>query len=89
MWNNQKQQKNCFPLCQTYKPTIILNEISKEWTNIQRALCLVPDTGWGFFDLYKQNKCNLTVKVTSTKPYQNFKTLGAVKRAVAQMHDST
>ena len=23
MWNNQKQQ-NCFPLCQTYKPTIIL-----------------------------------------------------------------
>ena len=24
MWNNQKQQKNVFPLCQTYKPTIIL-----------------------------------------------------------------
>ena len=22
---NQKQQKNCFSLCQTYKPTIILN----------------------------------------------------------------
>ena len=22
MWNNQKQQKSCFTLCQTYKPTI-------------------------------------------------------------------
>ena len=22
MWNNQKQQQSCFPLCQTYKPTI-------------------------------------------------------------------
>ena len=20
MWNNQKQQNGCFPLCQTYKP---------------------------------------------------------------------
>ena len=34
MRNNQKQQKSCFPLCQTYKPTI-LNYISKTWTNIQ------------------------------------------------------
>ena len=25
MWNNQKQQKSYFPLCQTYKPTIIFN----------------------------------------------------------------
>ena len=25
MWNNQKPQKSCFPLCQTYKPTIVLN----------------------------------------------------------------
>ena len=25
MWNKQKQQKSCFPLCQTYKSTIILN----------------------------------------------------------------
>ena len=24
MWNNQKQQKSCFPLCQTYKLTIIM-----------------------------------------------------------------
>ena len=23
MWNNQKQQKIVFPICQTYKPTII------------------------------------------------------------------
>ena len=35
MWNNQKQQKRCFPLCQTYKTTIILNWISKKLTNIQ------------------------------------------------------
>ena len=27
MWNNQKQQKSCFPLCQTYKPTILTKEI--------------------------------------------------------------
>ena len=33
MWNNQKQQKSCFPLFQTYKRTII----SKKWTNIQEA----------------------------------------------------
>ena len=25
MGHNQKQQKRCFPVCQTYKPTIILN----------------------------------------------------------------
>ena len=25
IWNNQKQQNSGFPLCQTYKPTIILN----------------------------------------------------------------
>ena len=25
------------PLCQTYKPAIILNLISKKWTNIQEA----------------------------------------------------
>ena len=37
MWNNKKQQQICFPLCQTYKPTIILNLISKMWTNIQGA----------------------------------------------------
>ena len=24
MWNNKKQPKSCFLLCQTYKPTIIL-----------------------------------------------------------------
>ena len=35
MWNNKK---NCFPLCQTYKPTIILNKISKKWTNIQEQV---------------------------------------------------
>ena len=29
MWNNQKQQKSCFPLCQTYKPTINLNRFPK------------------------------------------------------------
>ena len=29
MWNNQKQQKICFPLCQTYKPTIILTRFPK------------------------------------------------------------
>ena len=34
MWNNQKQQKSCFPLGQTYKPTI-LNYISKKGSNIQ------------------------------------------------------
>ena len=28
MWNTKKQQKIVFP-CQTYKPTIILNYISK------------------------------------------------------------
>ena len=33
MWNNQNNKK-WFPLCQTYKPTIILNKISKKWTNI-------------------------------------------------------
>ena len=27
MWNNQKQQKNCFPFGQTYKPTNNLNYI--------------------------------------------------------------
>ena len=36
MWNNKKKQK-MFTLCQTYKPTIILNEISKKSTNIQGA----------------------------------------------------
>ena len=36
MWNNKKQQ-NSFPLCQTYKPTIILNYISKKWINIHGA----------------------------------------------------
>ena len=25
MWNNKKKKK-CLPLCQTYKPTIILNQ---------------------------------------------------------------
>ena len=29
MWNNQKQQKSCFPVCHTYKLTIILYYISK------------------------------------------------------------
>ena len=29
MRNNPKEQKSCLPLCQTYKPTIILNWISK------------------------------------------------------------
>ena len=29
MWNNQKQQKSCFPLCKTYKITIILNDFQK------------------------------------------------------------
>ena len=33
MWNNKK----CFPLCQTYKPTTIQNYISKRWPNIQEA----------------------------------------------------
>ena len=38
MWNNQKQQKSCYPLCQTYKlPTLIFNQISQKWTNIQEA----------------------------------------------------
>ena len=37
MWNNQKQQKSCFTLCQTYRPIIILNWISKKWTNMQEA----------------------------------------------------
>ena len=37
MWNKQKQEKICFPVCQTYKPTIMLNYISKKWTNIQEA----------------------------------------------------
>ena len=37
MWNNQKQRKGCFPLCQIHKPTIILNYISKKWANIQEA----------------------------------------------------
>ena len=34
MWNYQKQQKCCFPLRQTYKPTIILNKIYKKWTKV-------------------------------------------------------
>ena len=39
MWSNQKQQKSCFPLYLTYKPTIILNWISKKmWTNIRRQV---------------------------------------------------
>ena len=41
MWNNphknQKQQKSCFSVRRTYKPIIILNKISKKWTNIQEA----------------------------------------------------
>ena len=36
MWNNKKTAKIVFPP-QTYKPSIILNEISKKWTNIQGA----------------------------------------------------
>ena len=28
-------KKSRFPLCQTYKPTIIFNYISKKWTNIE------------------------------------------------------
>ena len=36
MWNNKKRQNN-FPLCQTYKPTIILNDIFQGWTNIKGA----------------------------------------------------
>ena len=43
MWNNQKQQ-SCFPLCQTYKPTILLNWISKKWTKIQRGKWLIHGT---------------------------------------------
>ena len=27
MWNHQKQPTSCFPLSQTYKPSIILNYI--------------------------------------------------------------
>ena len=40
LWNlylMMRRQKNCFPLCQPYKPTIILNYISKKRTNIQGA----------------------------------------------------
>ena len=29
MWNNQKQKKSCFPLCQAYKPTIIFIDFQK------------------------------------------------------------
>ena len=28
-----------FPLCQTYKHTIVYNQISIKWTNIQEAGC--------------------------------------------------
>ena len=38
MWNYQKQQKCCFPLRQTYKPTIILNKIYKNWTRYRRQV---------------------------------------------------
>ena len=31
-----KNNKN-FPVCQIYNPTIILDKISKKWTNIQEA----------------------------------------------------
>ena len=33
----KNNKKSCFPLCQTNKPTIILNQISKNWTSIQGA----------------------------------------------------
>ena len=45
MWNNKKQQNSCFPLCQTYKPTIILDWISKKWTKMFLAdvrICNIP-----------------------------------------------
>ena len=29
--------KNCSPQCQTYKPAIILNQISKKWPNSQKT----------------------------------------------------
>ena len=44
MWNNQKQQKRCFPLCQTYKPTVILNYISKKWTDYTGGKWLIHGT---------------------------------------------
>ena len=44
MWNNQKQQKRCFPLCQIYKPAVILDLISKKWTNIQGGKWLIHGT---------------------------------------------
>ena len=36
MWKNEKTHKKLF-VRQNYKPIIILNYISKKWTNIQEA----------------------------------------------------
>ena len=44
MWNNQKQQKSCFPLCQTCEPTIILNKIYKKWTKHTGGKWLIQGT---------------------------------------------
>ena len=43
MLNNQKQQKSCFHLCQTYNPTIMLNLISKSGPTY-RGKWLINDT---------------------------------------------
>ena len=37
MQNIIKNKENCSPLRQVYKPTIISNYVSKNWTNIQQA----------------------------------------------------
>ena len=52
MWQNKKLQKMPFPSCQTYKPIIIFNQISKWWYNIRwlydfmfkKSMGLFPDT---------------------------------------------
>ena len=61
-----KKYKCCFPLCQTYKPTIIFSHISKKWTNRQEAngLSTAPSAGrtisckvWNSTVQYPSRKC--------------------------------
>ena len=39
---NTHTQKNCYPLCQTYSPTVVWNSISKMWTNMHRRQVVNP-----------------------------------------------
>ena len=56
MWNNKKTTKNCFPLCQIYKPTIIFNWNSPvEYPSRECKHYIKESKGNMFNPIFKEN----------------------------------